>query len=468
MKAKLGNFSKSVEKLNDTFIGHERAKMKILFIGEVGSIHVARWVNQLNGTGWDYRVFQPVPSAYGVRSEFLSGRIYLPYDVSKPDAINVEYTLTTKPPSLIIRAIRKGLRILGIEPISRTTPNLLVRAIRKGLRILKVLPYIETLVQPETRHAEFLANLIKQWQPDVIHSLGMFVNWRDNAIVVLRARAILGENLPCPWVISTWGIDLTLYPSLGEKERSEVEAILSACDKLIVEGDRYLPLSRELGFQGELLAKLPAYGGITWEPQDYCLPGLTSKRHVIILKGRDNTDPVQAGGDPQGRAMTAIKAFALCRELLKPYSVVITQATPAVEAAAKALIATGMDITIYPNSMSLPYEQWLKLLGSARLLIAVTASDGLPSTLIEAMSLGVFPIHSGLDIVREWINDGENGLLVPPEDVQAVVQALHIALDNDTLVDRAAGHNLQIIAENLSDAVVRPRVIELYKSLKRL
>ena len=166
--------------------------------------------------------------------------------------------------------------------------------------------------------------------------------------------------------------------------------------------------------------------------------------------------------------MMAINAFKLCKDLLKPYSIVITQATPTVEVEARALAEAGLNITIYPNSMSLPYEQWLKLLGTARLLIAVAASDGLPSTLVEAMSLGVFPIHSGLEIVREWINDGENGLLVPPEDVQAVVRALRIALENDALVDREAEHNLEIIAKNLSDSAVRPKVIDLYKTLRQL
>jgi len=34
---------------------------------------------------------------------------------------------------------------------------------------------------------------------------------------------------------------------------------------------------------------------------------LTSSRRVILLKGRDNTDHVLTGGDPQGRAMTAIR-----------------------------------------------------------------------------------------------------------------------------------------------------------------
>ena len=417
--------------------------MKILFIAEVGSIHVARWVNQLHDTGWDIRVFQPVPFSYGVRGEFLLGQIYLPYDVPRPDSVKVEYTLSPKRPSLITRAFHKGLRMLKISPLE------------------------EIPTSPETRHAKFLADLIKQWQPDVIHSLGIFVNWHDNAVVLLRARELLGGKLPCPWIVSTWGIDLTLYPSLGEKERTDVEAILSVCDQLIVEGDRDIPLAQTLGFHGNVIAKLPAYGGVTWKPQDYCSPGLSSSRRLIILKGRDNTDDALAGGDPQGRAMTAIKAFRLCKDILKPYSIVIVQATPSVEAEAKALAATGMNITIYPNSMSLPYEQWLKLLGSARILIAVTASDGLPSTLIEAMSLGVFPIHSGLEIVREWISNGENGLLVLPEDAPAVAQALRNALENDVLVDRASEHNLKIITNKLSDSVVRPKVIDLYKALGR-
>jgi glycosyltransferase involved in cell wall biosynthesis len=417
--------------------------MKILFIGEVGSIHVARWVNQLHGTGWDFRVFQPVPSALGVRGEFLSGKVYLPYDVPKPETIQVEYTLSPNKPSLVFRAVRKVLRKFKITWLEDKPKS------------------------PEARHARYLADLIKQWQPDVIHSLGMFCNWRDNGIVVSRAREILGGKLPCPWIVSSWGADLDLYPYLGEKQRAEAEAILTTCDGLLVEGERDLALAQKMGFRGKVLAKLPAYGGITWKPEDYCSPGLTSSRRVILLKGRDNTDPVHAGGDPQGRAMTAINAFKTCRDLLQPYSIVIAQATPSVEAEAKALAASGLDITIYPNSVSLPYPQWLKLLGSSRILIAVTASDGLPSTLIEAMSLGVFPIHSGLETVREWISDGQNGSLVPPEDVQAVAQALRNALENDAFVDKAAERNLEIIAKNLSDAVVRPKVIDLYKSLKQ-
>jgi glycosyltransferase involved in cell wall biosynthesis len=212
-------------------------------------------------------------------------------------------------------------------------------------------------------------------------------------------------------------------------------------------------------------AKLPAFGGVTWTSQDYCLSDTPSKRRVILLKGRDNTDPVTAGGDPQGRAMTAMNAFALCEDILQDYSIVITQATPAIEIQAKILNATtNLKITVFPNTVSLPYEKWLNLLGAARILIAVTISDGLPSTLVEAMSLGVFPIHSSSGTVSEWIKDRENGYLVHAQDVQGVEKALREAVLKDDLVDRAAEINKDLVASKLSDSAVRPQVLDLYRS----
>lgn len=483
--------------------------MKILFIAEVASIHVARWANQLKDTGWDYRIFQAIPTNSGVRSEFKPCFFYLPYETNVPEGSKVEITLANKRlingPSLFARAKRKGFRILyhRIDRL-RSPISVIARMIRKSLIILTY-PYtilartfqkstgestddslhaldlspegIERIIYIQCRksseidlntkfiHATYLAKLIKEWQPDVIHSLGLFVNWQNSALALLEARRILGGSFPCPWIVSTWGIDLDLYPNLGEKEYHETEAILKTCDGLVVEGSRDTALARSLGFTGKILAKVPAYGGVTWKAEDYCMPGPTSDRRVILLKGRDNTDNVNAGGDPQGRAMTAMLAFQRCQSLLKSYSIVIVQASPAIVVQAKILAATtGLNITVFPNTMSLPYKQWLNLLGAARIMMAITAYDGLPSTLIEAMSLGVFPIHSNLEIICEWIEDGKNGLLVPHEDVNAVAQALRLALTDDLMVDKAAEINADIISNKLSDTVVRSQVIDLYKA----
>ena len=417
--------------------------MKILFIGETASIHVARWTNQVQGIGWDYRIFHPSIAVQSVRNEFLSGFFYLPHKlINKPDGLQAEYSMTQNLSTSIEDAMNKILQKLDISL------------------------FLKSEKRHEVLRSAYLAKIIKQWQPDVIHSLGMFVNWHDNSKMLLEARHILGGKLPCPWIVSIWGADLDLYPHLGPFQYAQAQAVMEGCDGVLVEGDRDLELAKVFGFHGKSLGKLPAYGGITWKSQDYCISKLPSDRRVILLKGRDNTDTVAAGGDPQGRAMTAMRALELCQDILQPYSIVVMQATPAIENQVKILAATtNLKITAFPNSMSLPYSQWLKLMGTARILMAVTVSDGFPGTLVEAMSLGVFPIHSGLQTVREWIKDGENGFLVPPEDVQAVAQALRKALIDDDLVNRAGEINQELVSKNLSDAVVRPRVIDLYKSL---
>ena len=50
--------------------------------------------------------------------------------------------------------------------------------------------------------------------------------------------------------------------------------------------------------------------------------------------------------------------------------------------------------------------------------------DGLPTVLLEAMATGLPAVSTGLTGVPEIIDDRENGLLVPPGDVESLAQAL--------------------------------------------
>ena len=50
--------------------------------------------------------------------------------------------------------------------------------------------------------------------------------------------------------------------------------------------------------------------------------------------------------------------------------------------------------------------------------------EGRPTVLVEAASCGVPAVASDVGGVRDWIDHGRNGLLVPPRDPQALAQAL--------------------------------------------
>ncbi len=60
---------------------------------------------------------------------------------------------------------------------------------------------------------------------------------------------------------------------------------------------------------------------------------------------------------------------------------------------------------------------------------------------------------------------GSRGMLVHPEDPEAVAAALRRAVTDDELVDRAAEINARIAAEHFDGSVAKQRVVEMYQRI---
>ncbi len=65
--------------------------------------------------------------------------------------------------------------------------------------------------------------------------------------------------------------------------------------------------------------------------------------------------------------------------------------------------------------------------------------DGVPNVLVEAMASGVAVVASATAGIPELIEDGVNGLLVPPRDPAALASALERVLGDEALSERLAG-----------------------------
>jgi glycosyltransferase involved in cell wall biosynthesis len=85
------------------------------------------------------------------------------------------------------------------------------------------------------------------------------------------------------------------------------------------------------------------------------------------------------------------------------------------------------------------------LLARADVYVSSSLSDSTSVSLLEAMSAGAFPVVSDVAANREWIIDGETGLLFPPGDAEALSRALARALDDGALRARAAERNRAVI-----------------------
>ena len=390
--------------------------MRILFVAMANSIHTARWMNQLAGQGWDIHLF-PVEDQ-GIHPDLRN--------------LTIHDFLCCRP-----SVLDQSIRLVGAWPLPR------------GSGLAKRI--VKRFATSWGDRAWRLARTIRVLQPDIVHSLEM----QHAGYLTLDARSHLDGRFP-PWIYSSWGSDLFYFGRQPEHE-GRIRAALAACNYYIADCQRDVRLAKEFGFKGEILGVFPGVGGydIQHMQQFRPLPPV-SARKVIALKGY-HTD------NWAGRALVALQALHMCADSLADYEVVIYLAGPNVRYAAEYVSRiTGVRITVLPHG---PHDEIVKVMGRARIAIGVNVTDGTPNTMLEAMVMGAFPVQSDTISTAEWIADGENGLLVPPEDPEAIAAAIRRALFDDALIDRAAEINARITAERIDRSVIQPQVIAMYEKV---
>jgi len=284
----------------------------------------------------------------------------------------------------------------------------------------------------------------------------MYINTYD---IRCRITMTLRQQIPSfrsiPWIYSSWGMDLDWFAKI-ESERQLLTMAGSQIDYHISEGDRDIRIFKELGFTGQTLGILPAFGGTTWET-DNLLPLETRKS--ILIKARAEQD-----GDAIGRAYEVFPALLANVEILRSYRIIAMQAGPRFKEVAYQFSAQyGLNIEC-PGRSSLQ-STVLDYYRQARIWIALTTNDGLPSSLVEAMSLGVVPIHSKLSSIQEWFIDGKHGLFVDLAKSSEFSSILRKALTDDTLALNISNYNQQYVKEHWSEDVVRPKALQMYNQV---
>jgi glycosyltransferase involved in cell wall biosynthesis len=84
-------------------------------------------------------------------------------------------------------------------------------------------------------------------------------------------------------------------------------------------------------------------------------------------------------------------------------------------------------------------ESKIKLLSDADVLILASYSEGLPYTLLEAMAAGTPAITTYVGAIPDVVTDGVHGLLVPPQDPEAIARAIGtLAADRNLLARMGA------------------------------
>jgi len=100
------------------------------------------------------------------------------------------------------------------------------------------------------------------------------------------------------------------------------------------------------------------------------------------------------------------------------------------------------------------------LLKRCQVFLLPSYREGLPNSLLEAMSWGLVPITTAVGAIPEVVADGQNGLLVRPGDIDGIVRALKgLAEDRDAL------YRLRLAArKTVAEKFVVSKVLPLWRS----
>jgi glycosyltransferase involved in cell wall biosynthesis len=106
------------------------------------------------------------------------------------------------------------------------------------------------------------------------------------------------------------------------------------------------------------------------------------------------------------------------------------------------------------------------IIGAADGVVLSSRGEGLPLVVLEALAAGVPIVATAVRGIRDYLTDGENALLVPPDDPDALAGALRRLLADRALAERLAARGLELAAGNDEEQMARA-FFDLYERLAR-
>ena len=367
--------------------------VRILFVCMADSTHAQSWVDMASANGFDVRIFAD--------TVFEEGRY-------KPIEWNAKAFALTKP-----------IKDRGVN-VSHIIPN---------WKYSK--PVTDRIAWHLSFNQKFLRHVIRTWKPHIIHSLSLI----PSSVFALDAlKAIKKEYRPL-FVVSSWGSDI--YVSKDRpNEREKLTEIFTQCDGFIADCKRDIKNAVELGLSEQKVVfdyGIPCNGGFKIEEMSET--SATHERDVILIP--------KAYEGFANKTLPILEALSMSKGLINRLQI--------------HLLMADFDVQWYLSKLPedlrrvcylhqhLPKLDVLALMKRARVMIAPSISDGTPISLLEAMIFGVLPIMSPLESIKEWVTDGENGLLVNPINPNQIADALQRALTDDQLFHKAQKINRKII-----------------------
>ena len=245
--------------------------------------------------------------------------------------------------------------------------------------------------------------LFRDFRPDVIHAHTILYGGG----IGVKVKALFG----CPLIVTTHGGDADVALSHMKETRKickEADAIVAVSEKLRTVFDNALCITN--GFCAD---NIP--------PDQRKRSAMIQVGHLIALKHVDNT----------------IQAFAHLKKLYPEFTLtVVGEGTERENLESLARRLKVWDSVRFTGQLSNP--DTLEEMAKARFFIMPSYPEGFGIVYLEAMACGCITVGTEKEGIADVIVSGENGFLVPRDDVDAIIRIVDWCLQNPEKADEIA------------------------------
>ena len=405
---------------------------KILFIGLAESSHTTSWIELLENSKFEYRLFA-LPTG------------------STPDSIKIPVHLSAhrflfKPKNFNVKRISVIARFKSFILFIKFKLYVQYVRIKKKLNKSKS----NKLFSSDNCVSPSLISVIKSFRPDIVHTLGIF-----NASLVFDN---VQDRFPSiKWVMQVRGGPDLDYFYLDENKKATIGKILSRTDYIICDSQFNYDLARKLGanISQMKLGVVSGTGGVNislakeFEHTTNIPTVIWPKAHEgISSKALPILEGIKMAWD--GIKVVNFKIFCLDQEEIEFW------------------IQKNMPLEIrkyFQVYGRINRQQFLGHLSKAQVLLSPSIMDGVPNVLLESMAHKVIPIVSPLESIKGIVSDPENvhfaRNLYPNEIAKALVNSLSDKSGNQIKIQ----NNINLIKSNYERSLIRTRVLNFYSEI---
>ena len=256
----------------------------------------------------------------------------------------------------------------------------------------------------------------------------------------------IARRMGRPTMMRLGGIFDQFYEGSSPRMQRGIRAGVAAPDVLIVQSEGWRDYLTGLGRTGPMLV---LYNSV---PEASVVP-LEAARNVLLFT---------AGTEGKRKG-----AYVLMEALQRPELAEVDAAfhLAAVIEPLESQFATADLPQRITRQGYLPHADLLRLMRECDVFLMPSFGEGFPNSLLEAMAAGLTPVVTPVGAVPEIVTDGQDGLVIPAGDAEALAGAIRRLADDPALRLQLARSAQERVRETFVAEVVLERLATGYEEL---